>query len=99
MTSALVGPARAVGRDQTRRFLLVVDGEGMVQYRPVEVGGLYDGMREIRSGLNPEERVVVDGVQRARPGEKVNATELDPAATTRPVTAVPAAASPAAASK
>ncbi|MBX3438667.1 MAG: efflux RND transporter periplasmic adaptor subunit, partial [Planctomycetaceae bacterium] len=62
---------RAVSADQRGAYLLVVDDQNIVQYRPVELGLLEDGIRAIESGLNPHDRVVVNGLQRARPGTEV----------------------------
>ena len=61
----------AVGADQAQRFVLVVDGEKTVQYRPVTVGPLFEGMRVVK-GVSPEEWVVVNGLMKARPGMKVD---------------------------
>lgn len=61
-------PERAIGTDQSKRFVFVV-GEGQVaQFREVRLGALLDGMRVITSGLKPGELVVVNGLQRVRPG-------------------------------
>jgi multidrug efflux pump subunit AcrA (membrane-fusion protein) len=53
----------------------VVDAEGVVAQRVVQPGRLLDGLRVIRDGVAPEDRVIISGVQRARPGRKVSATE------------------------
>lgn len=68
---ALLVPDQAVVTDQTRQLVYVVAADGMVQQRPVEPGPLFGGLREITSGLAANDRVVIDGVQRARPGQKV----------------------------
>jgi len=68
---ALLLPDAAVLSDQSRKIVMVVDGEGTVSAKRVELGPLYRGLRVIRSGLAPDDRVVVSGVQRARPGGKV----------------------------
>ena len=82
---AVLVPDRALGTDQGGRFLLVVGEGDVVEQRYVEVGDVYDGMRRIVSGVKPSERVVVNGLQRARPGAKVTpeaaeATGLAPSA-------------------
>lgn len=59
---------RAVGTDQDKRFVFVVDGSNTVSYRPVRLGRLVDGLRVVESGLRPGETIVVNGVQRVRPG-------------------------------
>jgi RND family efflux transporter MFP subunit len=70
---ALLIPEPAVGTDQGQKFLYVVDSNNEVSYRAVEVGKQYDGKRMISKGLQPGEKVVVVGLQRVRPGVKVNA--------------------------
>ena len=61
----------AIGADQAQRFVLVVDAEKSVQYRPVTVGSLSEGQRVVQ-GVRPDEWVIVNGLQRARPGMKVD---------------------------
>lgn len=61
----------AVSTDQTRRFVYVVKADNSVEYRQVELGPLHDGLREVRSGLAAGERIVVNGLQRVRPGVTV----------------------------
>lgn len=62
----------AIGTDQTRKFVYIVDGEGNVQYRPVTPGKLSpNGLRIIENGLQPGENIVVNGLQRVHPGMKV----------------------------
>lgn len=68
---ALLVPERALGVDQAGRYLLVVNSQDVVEQRTVKTGPLVDGMRVIDSGLGPEDWVVVSGIQRARPGAKV----------------------------
>ena len=68
---AVLTPERAIGTNQDRKFVLVVGGDGVAQVRPVELGELVDGMRVISAGLKPGENVVVDGLQRVRPGAPV----------------------------
>jgi RND family efflux transporter MFP subunit len=71
---ALLVPDAAIVTDGARRTVYVVDGQGNVAARPVELGPLNGGLRVIRSGLRPNERVIIDGVQRARPGQPVQPT-------------------------
>ncbi|MGB1561612.1 MAG: efflux RND transporter periplasmic adaptor subunit [Sinimarinibacterium flocculans] len=66
---------RAIGTDQSRRFVYVVDDLGAVQHREVQLGGTHEGLRVVRSGLVPGERVIVGGLQRVRPGAIVAAQE------------------------
>ncbi len=59
---------RAIGTDQSQKFVYVVDAENKVVYRPVTVGRLQDGLRIVLKGLQPGETVIVNGLQRVRPG-------------------------------
>jgi RND family efflux transporter MFP subunit len=70
---ALLVPDTAVQTDQTRKLLLTVGKDGTVVPRPVELGPVLDGLRVIRSGLSPNDRVIVSGTQMAMPGGKVDA--------------------------
>src|SRR5436309_264209 len=65
----------AIGSDQSQKFVYLVDGESKAQYRTVKIGPLVDGLRVVREGVGPEDRVVVAGLQRVRPGLKVDAQE------------------------
>jgi multidrug efflux system membrane fusion protein len=67
---------RAIGTDLGRKFVFVVDDQNVVQYRGVETGRLIDGMRIVTSGLSLNELVVVNGLQRVRPGVTVAATQV-----------------------
>ncbi len=62
----------AVGTDQNRRFVLVVTPQNTAEYRAVELGPLFDDMRVVRSGLAPGEVIVVNGLQRVRPGSPIS---------------------------
>ncbi|MDL2400725.1 efflux RND transporter periplasmic adaptor subunit [Rhizobium mayense] len=62
---------RAVGTDQDKKFVFVVDGENKVNYRQVQLGSLVDGQRVIENGLEVGEKIVVNGLQRIRPGAVV----------------------------
>jgi multidrug efflux pump subunit AcrA (membrane-fusion protein) len=64
-------PDEAIGADQDRRIVLVVDDQGMVSAKPVKTGPRIDGYRVIRNGLDGSETVIVKGIVRARPGTKV----------------------------
>jgi RND family efflux transporter MFP subunit len=64
-------PERALGADQGGRYLMVVDPDDVAQLRRVEVGVLKDGMRAIESGIEPDDRIIIDGLMRVRPGSKV----------------------------
>jgi membrane fusion protein, multidrug efflux system len=68
---ALLLPDTAIATDQSRKIVFVVNNENMVEVRPVTLGPLDDGLRVIREGLKAEDKVIVDGLQRARVGAKV----------------------------
>jgi multidrug efflux system membrane fusion protein len=65
---------RAVGTDLDRRFVLVVGADKTIASRTVTLGPVIDGLRVVREGLKPGELVVVNGLQRVRPGAQANAT-------------------------
>jgi multidrug efflux system membrane fusion protein len=67
---------RALGTDQDKRFVIVIDAENKAIYREVSLGALTGGLRVVTAGLKPGERVVVDGLQRVRPGALVNPTDV-----------------------
>ncbi|MBI5618640.1 MAG: efflux RND transporter periplasmic adaptor subunit [Gammaproteobacteria bacterium] len=62
---------RAIGTDQSKRFVLVVDDKHLAQYREVRIGRAERGLRVIEDGLKAGETIVVNGLQRARPGMPV----------------------------
>lgn len=68
---ALLLPDTAVATDQSRKIVFVVKDDNTVEAKPVTLGPLDEGLRVIREGLQPEDRVIVDGLQRARVGAKV----------------------------
>lgn len=72
---ATLVPDIAVGADQSSRFLLVVNNEGVVESRPVKLGAQFSSLRAITEGIKLEDRVIVSGLQSARAGTKVNASE------------------------
>src|SRR5229473_4246697 len=74
--NALLIPDAAVNTDQNERYLLIVGANNVVQQRPVKLGALFGTLRSITEGLKPGERVIVDGMQFAQPGGKVNAHEV-----------------------
>ena len=63
---------RAIGSDQRGDFVLVVNDKNIVEYRPVKLGPLDDGRRVIKEGTALNDWVIVNGIQRARPGKTVN---------------------------
>jgi RND family efflux transporter MFP subunit len=80
---------QAIGTDQDRKFVLVLKADNTVEYRPVTLGRVVEGLRVVDSGLQPGERVVINGLMRVRPGMKVAATN---AAMVAEAPAAPAAA-------
>lgn len=78
-TRSLLVSERAVATDQGTKYVLVVNDQNVVEYRSVKLGPLSDGLRVIREGLKPGERVVTAGIQRARPGITVKPQEAAPA--------------------
>lgn len=76
---ATLVPDSAVATDQDRRYVLVVNKDDVVEHRQVELGGSQDQMRVVQSGLQPGERIVVSGLQRAKPGAKVSPQEAEAA--------------------
>ena len=77
---ALLVPDTAIATDQSRKILFVVKDDNTVEARSVVLGPLDEGLRVVREGLKPEDRVVVDGLQRVRVGAKVTPREAKPAA-------------------
>ena len=69
--AALLVPDGAIASDQSRKILFTVADDGTVGVKLVELGPMVDGLRVIRSGLTPTDRIIIDGLQRARPGQKV----------------------------
>ena len=69
---ALLLPDTAIATDQSRKIVFVVKDDDTVEAKPVILGPLDDGLRVIREGLKPEDRVIVEGLQRARVGAKVS---------------------------
>jgi len=67
---------RAIGTDLGRKFVYVIDDHNVVQYRAVETDRIIDGLRIVTSGLEPKDIVIVNGLQRVRPGVTVAATEV-----------------------
>jgi multidrug efflux system membrane fusion protein len=69
---ALLLPDTAIATDQSRKIVFVVKDDDTVEAKPVILGPLDEGLRVIREGLKPDDRVIVDGLQRARVGAKVS---------------------------
>ena len=77
---ALLVSERAVGTDQSKRFVFVVGPDDKAIWREVTLGGTADGKRIVTSGLEPGERIVVNGLQRVRPGALLAPQSEQPAA-------------------
>lgn len=88
---AVLVPDRAIGTDQGQKYLLAVNDKNVVEYRAVKLGRLHDGLRVIQEGIKPGELVIVNGIQRARPGLTVAPERTEVAA----LDAATAAAAPA----
>lgn len=69
---ALLITERAVSRDQGKTFAYVVDTENTVTARPIRLGPVHDGLRVVLEGLKPDDQIIIDGLQRVRPGVKVD---------------------------
>ena len=76
---ALLVPEVAIGSEQVRKFVYLVNGENVAAIRYVTPGALVDGMRVIKDGLAPDDVVVVNGMARVRPGAKVKPQQQDAA--------------------
>ncbi|HYI43020.1 MAG TPA: efflux RND transporter periplasmic adaptor subunit [Sphingomicrobium sp.] len=99
---ALLVPDSAIVTDAARRVVYVVDRAGTVIARPVQLGPLTGNLRVIRSGVGAQERIIISGIQRARPGQKVVpkpgriavVTGPEPASTETPMAAPSSSATP-----
>ena len=72
---AILVPDQAIVSDQSQKFVWVVGADSKVEYRKVKPGPMIDNLRIVREGLKPEDRVIVLGLQSARAGIEVKATE------------------------
>jgi RND family efflux transporter MFP subunit len=82
---ALLVPDRAIGTDMTQKYLLAVNAKNGVERRLVTASSLHEGLRVIESGIGPDDRIIVDGLQRAgeelrraRENARVHPTEFSP---------------------
>jgi len=82
---------RAIGTDQDRKYVLVVNDKNVVEYRAVKLGATYDGLRAVAEGVAASDWVIVNGIQRARPGTTVTPQKVSmrpgPAAAPEPAKA------------
>ena len=74
---ALLLPDKAIGTDQSQHFVWVVKENNQVEYRKVTLGMRDNNLRVIREGVNAQEWIVIDGVQKLRPNTQVNAEHID----------------------
>jgi multidrug efflux system membrane fusion protein len=70
---ALLIPDRCLGSDQSQKFVYVVNAEKSVEFRPVKIGPMIDGLRVLKEGVKPGEQIIVEGLLRVRPGVVVEA--------------------------
>ncbi|WP_024354216.1 efflux RND transporter periplasmic adaptor subunit [Brevundimonas naejangsanensis] len=95
--AAMLVPDAAVVTDGPRKVVYVVAKDGTVGAKPVQLGPVANGLRVVRTGLTPDDRVIINGLQRARPGQKVTAQngtiKAEEAKADAPVTTAPVASS------
>jgi multidrug efflux system membrane fusion protein len=70
---ALLLPDRCLGSDQSLKFVYIVNTEKKVEFRPVKIGPMIDGLRVVKEGVKPGEQIIVEGLLRVRPGVVVDA--------------------------
>ncbi len=71
LNNAIMVPESAIGNDQSKRFVFVVDRDSKAQYREISLGAEVDGRRVVTRGVNAGDRVILDGLQRLAPGAPV----------------------------
>jgi RND family efflux transporter MFP subunit len=88
---ALLVPDEAIVTDQTRRLVYVVNRENKTVARPIETGAIVEGLRIVRAGLAPTDRIIVDGLGRVQPGAAVTpkVTQIKPRPASQPAPNVP----------
>ena len=93
--AAMLVPDAAIVTDGPRKVVYVVGKDGAVAAKPVQLGPIANGLRVVRTGLTPDDRVIINGLQRARPGQKVTAQngtiKAEETQTQAPVTTAPVA--------
>jgi multidrug efflux system membrane fusion protein len=75
---ALMVPDAAIGTEQVRKFVYVVDQDDVATQRFVTLGGVTDELRVIKQGISANDRVIINGLMRVRPGQKVTPEEEQP---------------------
>jgi RND family efflux transporter MFP subunit len=78
--TALLVPDAAIGTEQTRKYVLVVDSDNVVRVKYVTLGQAFNSLRVIKAGLQQDDRVIINGLMRARANQKVNPQNETPAA-------------------
>lgn len=95
--AAMLVPDSAIVTDGPRKVVYVVGKNGEVAAKPLQLGPIANGLRVVRSGLTPDDRVIINGLQRARPGQKVTAQngtiKAEEVKAQAPVTTAPIASS------
>jgi RND family efflux transporter MFP subunit len=81
---ALMVTDAAIGSEQARKYVLIVGADGTANQKYVSLGPVVEGLRVIKDGLAADDRVIVNGLQRARPGQKVTPQEQATAAVGKP---------------
>lgn len=76
---------KAVGTDQSKKFVLVVGPDNKATYREVKLGPIIDGLRVVKQGLKASETIVVNGLQRVRPGDPVTPQQVSMLEVDKPV--------------
>jgi multidrug efflux system membrane fusion protein len=74
--NAILVDDRAIGTDQDKKYVMVVDESNKANYRPITLGPMVNGLRVVRSGLQKGERIIVEGLQRVRPNAIVNPVDV-----------------------
>lgn len=79
---ALLVPDVAIGTEQVRKYVMAVDEDNVARPKYVTLGPLVDDMRVVTAGLSPEDRIIVNGLMRVRPGLKVSPQQAEASAST-----------------
>jgi len=78
LDNAILVPQSAIGNDQSKRFVFVVNKDSKAEYRQIALGAEVDGARIVTSGVKAGDRVILDGLQRLAPGAPVAARPPQP---------------------
>jgi multidrug efflux system membrane fusion protein len=73
---ALLIPERAIGTDQGQKFVWIAKNDGSIEYRRIVPGAQFGPLRAVAEGLQPDDQVVIEGIQKLRPGVKVQAERI-----------------------